>query len=147
MTKRKKILLIEDNPSDVILTKRAFSLKRVANEIVVAQDGQEALDYLFCEGEYAGRDTCDLPGLILLDLNLPKIDGITVLREIKKRETTRALPVVVLTTSNEDSDLTTCYNLGCNSYIRKPVEFGQFVEAVGQLGLYWFMLNQAPETN
>jgi two-component system, response regulator len=147
MAKRKKILLVEDNPSDVNLTKRAFTIKRIANEIVVAQDGQEALDYLFCEGEHAGRDASDLPGLILLDLNLPKIDGITVLREIKKHATTRALPVVVLTTSTEGADLDTCYSLGCNSYIRKPVDFEQFVEAVGQLGLYWLMLNQSPDTN
>jgi two-component system, response regulator len=138
------ILLVEDNPSDVDLTKRAFEKKNLANTLVVARDGQDALDYLFGSGAYAGRDVADVPACILLDLKLPKVDGMTVLQTIKSDERTRMIPVIVLTSSNEPRDLKTCYGLGTNSYIRKPVDFDEFVEAVSHLGLYWLVLNQPP---
>jgi CheY-like chemotaxis protein len=140
----KIILLIEDNPSDIALTQRALTKSRVANELVVAEDGQEALDYLFGEGIHASRDATQLPALALLDLKLPKIDGLEVLRRIRADERTRRLPVVVLTTSKEEQDVAASYDLGVNSYIRKPVDFTQFVQAVEQLGLYWLVLNEAP---
>ena len=140
------ILLVEDNPSDVNLTKRAFEKKNLANALVVAHDGQEALDYLFGAGAYAGRDIANLPACILLDLKLPKVDGVTVLQTIKGDERTRMIPVIVLTSSNEPRDLKACYGLGTNSYIRKPVDFDEFVEVVSHLGLYWLMLNEPPPT-
>ncbi len=130
------ILLIEDNPDDEALTRRALQKNNVTNEMVVAHDGQEALDYLFG----AGR----LPQLILLDLKLPKIDGLEVLRRLRAEERTRLLPVVVLTSSNEERDLVTSYSLGANSYVRKPVDFKEFTEAARQLGLYWLLLNEPP---
>jgi two-component system response regulator len=138
------ILLVEDNPSDVDLTKRAFEKKHLANTLVVVCDGQEALDYLFGAGAYAGRNVADLPACMLLDLNLPKVDGVTVLQTIKSDPRTRMIPVIVLTSSKEPRDIKACYALGTNSYIRKPVNFDEFVEAVSDLGLYWLMLNQPP---
>ena len=141
------ILLVEDNPSDVDLTKRAFEKKNLANTLVVARDGQDALDYLFGVGAYAGRDVADVPACILLDLKLPKVDGVTVLQTIKGDERTRMIPVIILTSSNEPQDIKACYALGTNSYIRKPVDFDEFVEAVSHLGLYWLMLNEPPPTS
>jgi len=138
------ILLVEDNPSDVDLTKRAFEKKNLLNTLVVVHDGQEALDYLFGVGPYAGRNIADLPACVLLDLKLPKVDGVSVLKTIKTDARTRMIPVIVLTSSNEPRDVLTCYDLGTNSYIRKPVDFDEFVEAVSHLGLYWLMLNQPP---
>jgi CheY-like chemotaxis protein len=138
------ILLVEDNPDDVLLTKRAFKKSNILNELVVASDGVEALDYLFGTGTYEGRDLSIMPVLILLDLRLPKLDGIEVLRRIRDNERTKLIPVVVLTTSKEQKDLLESYSLGANSYIRKPVDFDQFVQAVRQLGLYWVLLNEPP---
>ncbi len=142
MAKSATILLIEDNPDDEALTVRALNKNNIANEIVVARDGQEALDYLFGEGQYAGRDTSQLPQLVLLDLNLPKIDGLNVLKQIRSNPLTQLLPVVVLTSSKEERDIVTSYSLGANSYVRKPVDFEQFLEAARQLGLYWLVLNE-----
>jgi CheY-like chemotaxis protein len=143
MTKR-VILLVEDDPSDVDLTRRALSRNRVANELVVVEDGQQALDYLFATGDYAGRQPAALPALVLLDLKLPKVGGHEVLRRLRENPTSRRLPVVVLTSSKEEQDVATSYDLGVNSYIRKPVDFTRFAEAVQQLGLYWLVLNEAP---
>ncbi|OHD61897.1 MAG: two-component system response regulator [Spirochaetes bacterium GWF1_49_6] len=140
----KSILLVEDNPSDVELTKRAFKKSSIVNNLVVVNDGQEAIDYIFGTGKFEGRDTAILPTVILLDLKLPKIDGITVLRRIKSDTLFRRIPVVVLTTSNEDADLDACYDLGVNSYIRKPIDFNRFAEVVSELGLYWMVLNEIP---
>ena len=140
----KTILLVEDNPSDIELTKRALGKSHVANELVVAEDGQEALDYLFGERTYAGRDVTQLPALVLLDLKLPKVDGLKVLQRIRANQQTRRLPVVVLTCSKEEQDLAASYDLGVNSYIRKPIDFAQFAQAVQQLGLYWLVLNELP---
>ncbi len=140
----KKILLIEDNPSDIELTLRAFERQKIGNKIIVAEDGKEALDYLFGTGEYSGRDISEQPTVILLDLNLPLIDGKEVLRRIRSNELTRRLPVVILTSSKEEQDVTQSYDLGVNSYIRKPVDFNQFSEAVRQLGLYWLVINEPP---
>ena len=138
----KTILLVEDNPDDVTLTLRALKKNNLLNEVVVARDGVEALDFLFCEGEFAGRSPELLPELILLDLKLPKVDGLEVLKRIRNEARTRLLPVVILTSSNEQSDIISGYELGVNSYIRKPVDFEQFIETVRQLGLYWLVLNQ-----
>jgi CheY-like chemotaxis protein len=140
----KKILLVEDNPSDTELTLRAFERQKIGNEIIVAEDGREALDYLFGTGKYSGRDTSEQPTVILLDLNLPLIDGKEVLRQIRSNELTRRLPVVILTSSKEEQDVTNSYDLGVNSYIRKPVDFNQFSEAIRQLGLYWLVINEPP---
>ncbi len=140
----KTILLVEDNPDDVKLTLKALERSRVANEVKVARDGVEALDYLFGTGAFAGRDMSIMPQVVLLDLKMPKMDGIEVLRRIRSDGRTKLLPVVVLTTSNEDRDRIESYRLGANSYIRKPVNFSQFAEAVQQLGLYWLILNEAP---
>ncbi len=140
----KTILLVEDNPDDVALTMRAFKKSNIMHEIVVARDGVEALEYLFGNGQYAGRDTKIQPRLVLLDLKMPKMDGLEVLRSMRADEKTQSLPVVVLTTSSEDRDRIESYRLGANSFIRKPVDFGQFVEAVQQLGLYWLFLNEEP---
>lgn len=139
----KSILLVEDNPDDEELTLRALRKNKVTNKLVVARDGVEALEYLFATGAYEGRDVADLPGLVLLDLKLPKIDGLEVLRRIRADERTRRVPVTMLTSSKEDHDLIDSYDLGANSYIRKPVDFHQFTEAVRQLGMYWLMLNEA----
>lgn len=140
MNKKMMILLVEDNPDDEELTRIAFQESKLLNEVVVARDGAEALDYLLDPKDrgYA------LPNLVLLDLKLPKIDGLEVLRRMREEPRTRLLPVVVLTTSKEESDMLTSYNLGCNSYIRKPVVFNEFVDAVRQLGMYWLMLNEPP---
>jgi len=139
------ILLVEDNPDDEALTLRAFKKSNLRNEVVVARDGVEALDFLFATGAYADRDVNLLPQLILLDLKLPKIEGLEVLRQIRADERTKLLPVVVLTSSKEQEDLIRSYSLGANSYIRKPVDFTRFVEAVQQLGLYWLVLNELPK--
>ena len=139
----KEILLVEDNPDDVELTRLAFDEAKIANQLAVVGDGAEALDYLFARGRFADRDPADLPSLVLLDLNLPKVDGREVLQAIRANEATRALPVVVLTTSTEPFDVEATYALGVNSYIQKPVDFEQFVWAVKQVGLYWLVLNHA----
>jgi two-component system response regulator len=136
------LLLVEDNPDDVELTRRAFARGNVPNKLVVARDGEEALDYLLANGAHAGRDPLDLPHAVLLDLKLPKISGLDVLRLIRATETTRRLPVIILTTSREERDIATSYDLGANSYVRKPVEFAEFVEAARHLGLYWLTLNE-----
>ena len=141
----KEILLVEDNPDDVELTRIAFSEAKVANHLVVAHDGAEALDYLFARGAHAGRDPDALPSIVLLDLNLPKVDGREVLQAIRGNELTRSLPVVVLTTSVEPFDVEASYALGVNSYIQKPVDFEHFVWAVQQVGLYWLVLNHPRE--
>jgi CheY-like chemotaxis protein len=140
----KVILLVEDNPDDVELTLRALKKSKIMNEVVVSQDGIEALDYLFATGKHAGRDAKILPQVVLLDLKMPKMDGLEVLQRIRKDERTKLLPVVVLTTSSEDRDRVESYKLGANSYVRKPVDFNQFAEAVNQLGLYWLVLNETP---
>ncbi|MFS8063482.1 MAG: response regulator [Luteimonas sp.] len=137
----KEILLVEDNPDDVELTRIAFTQAKIANKLVVARDGAEALDYLFARGEHADRDPTHLPSIVLLDLNLPKVDGREVLQAIRGNELTRSLPVVVLTTSVEPFDVEASYALGVNSYIQKPVDFEHFVWAVQQVGLYWLVLN------
>ena len=141
---KKVILLVEDNPDDELLAIRALKKNNIMNEVVVARDGVEALDYLFGTGIYAGRDMSVMPQVILLDLKLPKIDGLEVLRRLRDDELTKLLPVVILTSSKEDRDLTESYSLGANSYIRKPVNFAQFTEAIRQLGLYWLVLNESP---
>ncbi len=142
----KVILLVEDNPDDVELTRLAFDEAKIANQLVVVGDGAEALDYLFARGEYAHRDPTDLPSIVLLDLNLPRVDGREVLQAVRANEVTRTLPVVVLTTSTEPFDVEASYALGVNSYIQKPVDFEQFVWAVKQVGLYWLVLNHPRTT-
>jgi len=141
---KKLILLVEDNPDDIALTMLAFKKSNILNEVVVAKDGVEALEYLFGTGKYEGRDMNIRPQLILLDLKMPKMDGLEVLQRMRADERTKLLPVVVLTTSSEDKDRIESYKLGANSYIRKPVDFIQFAEAVRQLGLYWIVMNEAP---
>ena len=140
----KTILLVEDNPDDETLTLRALKKNNILNEVVVAHDGVEALDYLFANGSYAGRDTNIMPEVILLDLKLPKVDGLEVLRQVRADSRTRLLPIVVLTSSKEERDMIESYSLGANSYIRKPVDFVQFGDSVQQLGLYWLVLNITP---
>ena len=140
----KTILLVEDNPSDIELTKRALANANIANKLVVAEDGQEALDYLFGTGHYAGRDAAPLLAVVLLDLKLPKVDGLDILRRIRANERTKRLPVVILTSSQEEQDIAAGYDLGANSYIRKPVDFSQFAEAIKSMGLYWLVLNEPP---
>ena len=140
----KTILLVEDNADDEALTIRALKKNNIMNEVVVAHDGAEALEYLFGTGKHAGRNTSLMPEVILLDLKLPKIDGLEVLRRLRSDERTELLPVVVLTSSKEERDMIESYRLGANSYVRKPVDFAQFSEAVRQLGLYWLILNEAP---
>jgi len=145
--KDKIILLIEDNPDDEALTLRALEKNNIKNEVVVVHDGAEALDYFFGTGSYAGRDLTVLPQVTLLDLKLPKVDGLEVLRQLRANELTRLLPVVILTSSNEEQDRVNGYGLGANSYVRKPIDFGQFRDTVRQLGLYWLILNEpAPTT-
>jgi two-component system response regulator len=142
--KTKHILLVEDNPDDIELTKRALAKSHVANTLDLAVDGVEAMEYLSGTGKFAGRDTSLLPQVVLLDLKMPRMDGLEVLRRIRADERTRLLPVVILTTSSEERDKVESYKLGANSYIRKPVDFAQFAESVRQLGLYWLVLNEAP---
>ncbi len=144
MTKDKVILLVEDNPDDVALTRRAFSKAKIANRMVVATDGVEALDYLFATGPWAGRSQEEDPSVVLLDLKLPKLDGLEVLRRLREHPHTKPLPVVIMTSSVEEQDLIRGYQLGCNSYIRKPVDFREFVEATHTLGMYWLLLNEPP---
>jgi len=141
---KKVILLVEDNPDDEALTLHALEKSNVNHSIIVARNGAEALDYLFGTGAYAGRDPHDLPLVVLLDLKLPKIDGLEVLRRIRADERTQLLPVVLLTSSNEEEDRLKGYMLGANSYVRKPVDFDEFMRAAGQLGLYWILLNEPP---
>ncbi len=138
------ILLVEDNADDEALTLRALNKSKVANRIDVVRDGAEALDYLFCTGSYTGRDPLDLPQVILLDLKLPKVDGLEVLRRLRADPRTHRLAVVILTSSKEEQDLATAYAYGANSYVRKPVDFNQFVDAISHLGLYWLVLNEPP---
>jgi CheY-like chemotaxis protein len=141
---QKYILLVEDNPDDVELTLLAFKKYNIKNDLVVIQNGAEALDYLFAEGAYAGRDLSNMPTVILLDLKLPKMGGLEVLRRIRADERTKFLPVVILTSSKEEQDLINGYKFGANSYVRKPIDFAQFTEAARQLGLYWMILNEPP---
>jgi len=141
---RKLILLVEDNPDDEALTLRALKKNNIGNEIAVVHNGAEALDFLNCTGAYATRDPHDAPQVILLDLKLPKLDGLEVLRRIRAQEATRLLPVVILTSSKEEQDRLNGYSLGANSYVQKPVDFDQFIGAVRQLGLYWLILNEPP---
>ena len=140
----KIILLVEDNPDDAALTLRAFKRSHLMNTIAVARDGVEALDFLFARGAYADRANLHLPTLVILDLKLPKLDGLSVLKAIRADERTQLLPVVILTSSKEEQDLISGYSLGANSYVRKPVDFAEFVEAVKVLGIYWLMMNQGP---
>lgn len=146
MEKNRVILLVEDNPDDEALTLRAFKKSNVLNDVVVARDGVEALDYLFGEGKYEGRDTSVQPELVLLDLKLPKIDGLEVLRRLRADPRTELLPIVILTSSSEEQDMIQGYSLGANSYVRKPVDFVQFYDAVRQLGVYWLVINESPPT-
>ena len=147
MATDRPILLVEDNPDDEALTLRAFAKNKIANPVVVARDGVEALDYLFGTGIHAGRDVAAKPSVVLLDLKLPRIDGLDVLRRIRADDQTRLLPVVILTTSKEQRDIFEAYSLGANSYIRKPVDFEKFIHAVGQLALYWLSLNEPAESH
>jgi two-component system, response regulator len=140
----KVILLVEDNTSDIELTRRALEKSHIFNELVVFEDGKEALDYLFCDGAFTDRETKDLPAVVLLDLNLPRMSGLEVLQSIRSKDRTKLLPVVVLTSSDYEQDIISSYNLGTNSYIKKPVDINHFVEAVGKLGVYWMLLNEVP---
>ena len=140
----KTILLVEDNADDEALTLRALKKNNIGNQVIIARDGAQALDYLFGTGQYSGRDAYLMPQVVLLDLKLPKIDGLEVLRRLRANESTKLLPVVILTSSNEEQDLINGYGFGANSYVRKPVDFNQFIEAVRQLGLYWLVLNELP---
>jgi two-component system, response regulator len=142
--KQKAILLVEDNPSDIDLTKRALAKSRIANELVVVEDGQEALDYIFGTGNHAGRDALPSLAVVLLDLKLPKVSGLDVLKRIRADARTKRLPVVILTSSKEEQDIANCYDHGANSYIQKPVDFSQFAVAIENLGLYWLLLNEPP---
>ena len=144
MMRSRIILLVEDNADDIELTLRAFQKSNIVNDIIVAKDGEEALDYLFATGSYAGRNPQLFPEVVLLDLKLPKIDGLGVLRRMRADERTRRLPVVILTSSNEEQDVLRSYDLGANSFVQKPVDFAEFIDAARQLGLYWLVLNEAP---
>jgi two-component system, response regulator len=144
---KKIILLVEDNPDDEALTLRAFKKNNILNEVIVVRDGAEALEYLFGKGKYADRDCSINPELVLLDLKLPKIDGIEVLKEIRNNSKTKLLPVIILTSSKEEKDIMKSYEYFANSYIRKPVDFIQFSEAIKQLGVYWLVLNETPPCN
>jgi two-component system, response regulator len=144
MAAAKTILLVEDNPDDVELTLRAFERNNIGNEVIVASDGEEALDYVFATGKFKDRDPDKTPAVVLLDLKLPKLTGLDVLRRMRADPRTRRLPVVVLTSSNEERDIIASYDLGANSFVRKPVDFAQFLDAARQLGLYWLVLNEQP---
>jgi len=139
-----EILLVEDNPDDIELTLLAFEESRVCNEIMVVRDGQEALDYLFCRGKYAGEELKALPAVVLLDLKLPKVDGLEVLRQVRADPVTKCLPIIVLTSSKDEEDIVRSYSLGANAYVRKPVDYSQFVDAARTLGLFWLILNEPP---
>ena len=143
-TRDETILLVEDNPDDVELTLRAFRKNHIANDVVIASDGVEALDYLFGTGAYADRDTNDMPRIILLDLKMPILDGLQVLERLRAEDRTKLTPVVILTSSKEEQDLVSSYQSGANSFVRKPVDFNKFVEAVHQIGLYWLLINESP---
>jgi CheY-like chemotaxis protein len=145
MAAKRIILLVEDNPDDEMLTLRAMRKNNIANEVIVVRDGAEALDYIFCMGKFKHRDPEEIPQVILLDLNLPKIGGLDVLKQVRSNESTALYPIVILTSSKEERDLVESYRFGANSYIRKPVDFNQFSEAIRQLGLYWLVLNEVPE--
>lgn len=142
--KHKAILLVEDNPDDELLTIDALEQNNIGNDVVVARNGIEALDYMFGKGLYEGRDVTDMPAIVLLDLKLPKVDGLEVLRKIREDPRTCMQPIAILTSSNEEEDRIKGYSLGVNSYVRKPVDFDEFIRAAGQLGLYWLLLNQPP---
>ena len=142
--RERTILLVEDNPDDVALTLRALEKHNIKNKVTVARDGAEALDYLFATGAYSDRDTSVMPAVIILDLKLPKVDGLTVLERMRADERTKLVPVVILTSSKEEQDMIKGYKLGANSYVRKPVDFAQFIEAARQLGLYWLVINEPP---
>ena len=142
--KEVEVLLVEDDPNDVELTLRALERNKLANKVYVVKDGAEAIDFIFCKGAYQGRENCEHPKVIVLDLKLPKVHGLEVLRAIKSDEKKKVIPVVVLTSSKEESDLIESYHLGVNSYIVKPVDFAKFASAVAQLGLYWLLLNNTP---
>ncbi len=144
MKEMRNILLVEDNPDDVELTLRAFEKYNIRNDITVVRDGAEALDYLFATGAYSDRDTTTMPAVVILDLKLPKVDGLEVLQRMRADERTKLVPVVILTSSKEERDMVNGYKLGANSYVRKPVDFTQFVEAARQLGLYWLVINEPP---
>jgi len=144
MEQKKTILLVEDNPDDIELTLRALKQYHIGNEISVVRDGAEALDYLFATGAYAERSTCPMPAVVILDLKLPKVDGLEVLQRMRADERTKTVPVVILTSSKEEKDMVSSYKLGANSYVRKPVDFTEFVEAARQLGLYWLVVNEPP---
>lgn len=141
------ILLVEDNEDDIMLTERAIKKNRITNKLVIARDGNEALDFLFCRGDFEGRNPSVLPIVVLLDLKLPKVDGLEVLKAIRADERTRLLPVIILTSSKEEQDIISCYTSGANSYIRKPVDFNQFIDAIQSLHLYWVILNESPFAN
>ena len=142
--KNRAILLVEDNPDDEMLTLRALKKNNIVNEVIVVRDGAEALEYLFGTGQYVKRDLSIMPAVILLDLKLPKVDGLEVLRRMRADDRTRRLPVVILTSSKEEQDIVSSYDRGANSYVHKPVDFDKFTQAVGQLGLYWLLLNELP---
>lgn len=144
MTRSRRLLLVEDSENDVELTRRAFEKSKVVNEIVVAKDGEEALDYLFATGSHAGRDPKMMPAVVLLDIKLPKVDGLEVLRRMRADSRTRIIPVVVLTSSDEETDIRTSYDLGANSFVRKPVNFTDFVEFARLLGVFWLVMNELP---
>ena len=141
---RKKILLVEDNTDDVLLTLRALQRANILNEVIVTRDGHEAYEYLTSQGQYSGKDSCDLPVVVLLDLKMPRMGGLELLERIRSLQNLKLLPVVILTSSKEDQDICESYNLGANSYIQKPVDFDQFVQAIRTLGLYWLVLNVSP---
>lgn len=143
--KEKIILLVEDNPDDMALTLRSFEKSEISSKVITAEDGEEALDYLFCKGKYKGKSLLNFPSLILLDLKLPKINGFEVLKAIRENESTKFLPVVILTTSKEEQDIKYCYNLGANSYIRKAVDSTKFIQTLQSLGLYWLKINETPK--
>ena len=141
---RKKILVVEDNPDDVELTLLAFKKNNITNEVVVVNDGEKALEYLFCTGKYANLGPEDRPAVVLLDIKLPKVNGFEVIKKMRSEERTKLIPVVILTSSKQEQDLINGYKFGCNSYVRKPVEFNEFAEAVRQVGLYWLLINEPP---
>jgi two-component system response regulator len=147
LEKKETILLVEDNPDDIELTIRAFKKNKIANDLVVARDGIEALDYLFCKGAHTNRNIKDVPRLILLDLKLPKMDGLQVLERLRYDGYTKLVPIVILTSSKEEQDLVAGYKYGANSYVRKPINFNDFVDAVRNIGLYWLLINEPPPNN